>query len=158
MLTNLNNLTKEIIENNEYLSLATVDEIGKPWICILAYSFDEKYNFYFLSFQTSKHAEHIKNNGNVSFSIFDSRQLFGYGVGLQIEGRVKEVDSRELSHAEEIYMNRKYPYGNVNNEFMDELKKLVRNKAYRFYKIEPKAIWINNPDASTDVRVKVHLD
>lgn len=156
MKIDLNNLTKKIIEENEYLTLATVDQSGNPWVCILAYCFDANYNFYFVSLPNSNHSEHIKNNSNVAFTVFDSRQDFGKGVGLQIEGKAKEIDDSELPETEKIYFNRKYPYGNINNEFIDGLKDLLKKKVYRFYKISQTVFWINDPSADTDKRVKVN--
>lgn len=157
MVKDLNQLAKEIIAYNEYLTLATSDDNGKPWVSIMAYSFDEQYNFYFCSLPTARHSGHIQNNPLVSFSIFDSHQDFGKGVGLQIEGKLTEAKDEEYEYIKKVYLGRNYPYGNVNNEFMDGLKQLLANKTYRFYKLEVSTCWINDPNADTDRRVEVKL-
>lgn len=154
---NLNKLAKKIIKENEYLTLATVDEVGKPWVSIMAYSYDDKYNFYFVSLPSSRHSAHIRKNNSISFSIFDSHQPFGYGVGLQIEGTIKEAEENEYDNIKKVYLERSYPYGNVKNDFTDSLKKLIKDRVYRFYKIKPTVCWINDPNANTDIRVKVNL-
>jgi len=157
MSDKLNILAKEIIQENEYLTLATIDENNHPWVCILAYAFDDKYNFYFISLPTAKHSTHINKNKHVSFSIFDSRQNFGYGTGLQIEGKVEEVQDKQLSTMKNVYFERNYPFGNINNEFMKGIESLIQKKIYRFYKIMPIKVWINDPDAETDKRAQVDL-
>lgn len=153
----LNQLAHDIITNNEYLTLATIDEGGKPWTCILAYAYDEKYSFYFVSLPTAQHSQHIARNSNVSFTIFDSHQDFGKGVGLQGIGQVVEVEQSSFDTVSAVYFSRQYPYGNILNEFMEGLQKLLKSGEYRFYKLTPKQVWINDPNADTDRRVEVTL-
>lgn len=153
----LNQLARDIITNNEYLTLATTDEAGNPWTCILAYAYDENYSFYFVSLPTAQHSQHITRNSNVSFTIFDSHQDFGKGVGLQGTGVVTEVKNEEFEKVSSVYFSRQYPYGNILNEFMEGLQKLLKSGVYRFYKLTPKQVWINDPNADTDRRVEVSL-
>jgi uncharacterized protein YhbP (UPF0306 family) len=154
---NLNQLARDVITNNEYLTLATIDEFGKPWTCILAYAFDADYSFYFVSLPTANHSKHTVQNHDVSFTIFDSHQDFGKGVGLQGVGSVTEVQKEGFDSVSSTYFSRQYPYGNIHNEFMDGLKKLLEGGEYRFYKLTPQKIWINDPNADTDRRVEVDL-
>ncbi len=92
MTTDLNELARQIIESNEYLALATVDDEKGVWVCILCYAYDQRFNFYFASMNSSKHSRNISKNNTVSFAIYDSQQGWGTGVGLQIEGVVEMVD------------------------------------------------------------------
>lgn len=151
-------LAKQIVTQNEYLTLATAGETGAPWVSILAYTFDEKYTFYFASLPDSRHSREAEKRSDVSFGIFDSHQDFGTGVGLQIEGKLEVVDEADIVRVLKLYYGRKYPYGNVSNEFMEGLRKLLENKTYLFYKLTPKQVWINDPKADTDRRVEVKLE
>ena len=157
MTNDLKKLTKEIIENNQYLALSTVGNDGKPWTCILAYSYDEDYNFYFVSLPTSKHSLNSESTKNVSFSIYNSTQGFGLGVGLQIEGIVNKVEKENVEEVENIYFSRKYPYGDLSNDFTDSLRKLIVQGTYNFYKLTPIHVWINNSNSDKDERVEINL-
>jgi uncharacterized protein YhbP (UPF0306 family) len=157
MTTNLTELAKSIIEQNEYISLATVGEGNEPWVSMVAYAYDDKLNFYFLSLPSSNHIKNAQKHKKVAFSIYDSRQNFGYGVGLQIEGTLEEVPLTSYPSVGKIYLGRKYPYGNVNNTFMEGIKQLLKNKIYKFYKLTPTTFWINDPDKEIDERVKLDL-
>jgi uncharacterized protein YhbP (UPF0306 family) len=157
MKSNLNKVAKEIIANNQYLTLATSDNAGKPWVSIMAYTFDENYIFYFCSLPNSRHSGHIQHNSAVAFTIFDSQQPFGYGVGLQIEGVLTEAKEIDYPKILDVYLSRKFPYGNVNNDFMEGLRKLLAKKLYRFYQLEVTKCWINDPNADTDSRVEVTI-
>lgn len=156
-MADLNKLAKEVIEKNQYLALNTIDENERPWSCVLAYTFDVDYNFYFVSLPTSNHSKHIKKSKHVSFAIYDSTQGFGLGVGLQIEAIAEELSAGQVREVTKIYFGRKYPYGNISNDFTTGLKKLLENGVYNFYKLTPNHIWINDPNADTDRRVEVLL-
>jgi uncharacterized protein YhbP (UPF0306 family) len=156
-MNDLNNLAKEIIEKNQYLALNTVDTNKKPWSSILAYTFDKNYNFYYVSLPTSKHSVNIEANPNVSIAIYDSTQGFGLGVGLQIQAEAKKLEQSKIANVSEVYFGRKFPYGNISNDFTVELKKLLADGVYSFYQLTPIHIWINDPHADTDKRVEVEL-
>lgn len=155
----LNRMARSIIRNNEYTTLATTDGRGLPWPCILAYSFDRDWNIFFVSIPSSKHGKNLKKSKNVACTIFDSRQNWGKGVGLQIEANCKIISKSEFKHVSNVYFNRKYPYGNVEPDTKKYFKKSLENEnsLYKFYKITPKVVWMNNPYSKEDGRVKIDL-
>lgn len=159
MVENLNELARNIIVENQYCILATSDELGNPWISPVAYVFDQQWNLYFVSMPSSKHGQNIKKNGKVAVSIFDSTQNWGDGVGLQIESTIEIVKGVDVLKIAKLYASREYPYGGIKMEqAMDFVKSMVlEGKQYKIYKIMPKTVWMNNPNASTDVRIKVEL-
>ncbi len=156
----LNKLAREIIEKNQYLSLATSDKDGKPWISPVCYTYDNNWNLYFVSIPTSKHGQNTKNNKQVAFSIFDSRQKWGLGIGLQIEGKIKELNLRDSLIPARLYVKRDYPYGNPDSKIVFKFIKdyLKNKKIYKFYKLTAKKVFINNPYSTIDYRVMVNLN
>ena len=76
-------LARDIIEQNQYMTLGTTSPDGKPWVSPVVYAFDKNYNFYWISLPNSKHSQNITANKNISLAIFDSHQNWGEGVGLQ---------------------------------------------------------------------------
>ena len=157
MAPNLHDLARHIIKHNQYLTLATVDNEKGMWVCILCYAYDSDFNFYFASLDTSRHSRNITQNNAVTFAIYDSRQDWGIGVGLQIEGLIDKVSGAELPKVTAMYFSRKFPFGSATGDFAMEFRKQLDNKTYNFYKIIPTKIWINNPDANVDERVEVNL-
>lgn len=152
---NLNKLAKEIIDKNQYLALATTNGNKNLWISPVCYAYDKDFNFYFGSLPTSKHSVNGMKNKKVAFAIYDSTQKWGYGVGLQIEGTLEEVKLTQMPRAMKIYLTRNYPYGNITGAFAKGFKELLNKKIYRFYKLTPIKIWMNNPEADVDERVEV---
>lgn len=157
MKQNLKQLAKDIIGNNQYMTIASSDNEGNAWASPVAYVFDDKFNFYWVSVLKSKHQENIKNNPNVSIAIFDSHQLWGEGTGVQMMAVVKEVSLKEFPSVTKLYFSRKYPHGSASGAFGKGLRDLLKGKIYYFYKATPTKIWVPDPDADVDARIEVKL-
>ncbi|MFZ5424919.1 MAG: pyridoxamine 5'-phosphate oxidase family protein [Patescibacteria group bacterium] len=157
MKNDLVNLAKETISNNQYMTIATSNENGNAWASPVAYVFDYKYNFYWVSVPESKHQQNINYNPNVSIAIFDSHQLWGEGVGVQIEATVERVSLVDLPKVTKLYFSREYPYGSATGAFGDGLKDLLKGKIYHFYKAIPTKVWVPDPNADVDARIEVNL-
>ncbi|KKP48297.1 MAG: hypothetical protein UR39_C0001G0092 [Candidatus Woesebacteria bacterium GW2011_GWA1_33_30] len=108
---------------------------------------------------TSRHCVNIKANKDIAVAIFDSQQLWGEGVGLQIEAIAEVVNLKDSLKIAKIYGLRKYPYGGINTKrAIQFIKSMVFDgKSYKIYKITPKTVWMNDPNSSVDVRVKIDL-
>ena len=85
----LDGLARKIIGQNQLVTLATADMQGNPWISPVVYSYDKKWNLYFVSIPSSKHCQNIRLNGKGACAIFDSRQAWGTSTGLQIEAKIE---------------------------------------------------------------------
>lgn len=147
----------KIIQENQYMTLATSDSAGNSWASPVAYTYDSDFNFYWVSLPSSSHQKNIEVNPNISFSIFDSHQNWGEGIGLQIEAKVEKVPLSDLPKVSKLYFSRKYPYGDVIGSFGKGLKELLKGKVYHFYKAAPIKIWTADLDAEVDARVEVKL-
>lgn len=156
-ITDLNKLAQQIVLTNNYMTIASTDLNGNPWASVVAYAFDNKYNFYFISMKTSKHAQQITQNNKIVVVIFDSRQLLMDGVGLQIEGICNKVNFRELPKAIKTYFGRRYPFGSYFKEIKKFLINLIKIHQYEMYKFIPIQVWMNDPNAKIDRRIKVSL-
>lgn len=158
MVKNLNELAREIIKTNQYLTIASSDKKGSPWASAVVYSYDKDWNLYFLSIPSSNHCQNIKNREKVVVAIFDSHQLFGQGVGLQIEGEAVEVNTRDTGGSIKIFFERKFLYGGPSHSSKDYIKQFTsKESVYRCYKIVPKRVWMNDPNNKVDTRVVVKL-
>lgn len=148
MQKNFNELGKEIIKSNIYLSLATSVE-NSPWISPLFYAIDNKFTFYFISQESSTHIRNIFVNNVVAFCIFDSKQLEGTGNGVQGKGRVYKLEDDEIETAFLWY----------KTSFI-ELKKesFTGDAPYRFYKLVPEQVFVLDPEAKVDKRVEFFLN
>lgn len=144
----LNQIARDIVKNNIYLTLATTD--GKnPWSATLFYCADDKYNFYYISRMDCFHTKHILLNPRVAFSIFDSHAPEGKGNGVQVSGKAylleKEKDIEEaLKHYHTSFIK-------------CDPKDFTGSKSHRLFKIVPEKFFVLDPEAEVDKRVEVRL-
>lgn len=143
----LNDLARQIIQENCYLTLGTTD--GKaPWVAPVYYGVDEKFNFYFISQMNTLHIRHAMKNNSVAFAIFDSHQKEGTGNGVQGSGRVDLLPEDELKEAFKWY----------HTTFVEmKPESFTASAPYRFFKIIPNHFYVLDPDAKVDKRVEVFL-
>jgi uncharacterized protein YhbP (UPF0306 family) len=152
----LRQISKQILRDNQYLVLGTIREDGRVWVCPLVYAADRNHDLYFLSQASSQHSQNVRIHPKVSVTIFDSRQLWGVGVGLQMEGEARIVPVSASVGAFKTYFGRRWPYpGSVGS--VKAFRQMARGRIYRFYIFTPLKVWLNDPRAEKDVRVKVSL-
>ena len=154
-------LTKEIIEGNKFLSLATVDNDGNLWSTPLSYSYDENYNFYFTSELDSQHIINIIDNPNVSFTIFDSTRRVSDVDGLQIRGIVGEVDKENLEKVVKNYYQFVFKDPKEREEWEAPYTYFLENNKpiYRFFQIMPTEIYKRDTEyLDGDRRVKIDIE
>ena len=139
-------IAKGIIKSNVYLTLGTADK--DPWVAPVFYAVDDNYNFYYISQIDSLHTQHILENPNVAFAIFDSHQKEGTGNGVQGKGKVHLLKDDELPEAFKWY----------HTTFVEmKLESFTGSAPYRFFKIIPQKFYVLDPDAKVDKRVEVDL-
>lgn len=91
-------LVREIISTCRYLVLSTTDG-DEPWVAPLEYLCDDSLNFYFLSTDDSRHAQHIRRHPHVALAIFDTAQpeytpeLSATLRGIQVSGLAARLDA-----------------------------------------------------------------
>ncbi len=161
MNKNIYEMTKEIIEGNKFLSLATVDNDGNLWTTPLSYSYDEDYNFYFTSELDSQHIINIIDNPNVSFTIFDSTKRVSDVDGLQIRGIVGEVDKDNLEKVVKNYYQFVFKDPKEREEWEAPYTYFLENNKpiYRFFQIMPTEIYKRDTEyLDGDRRVKIDID
>jgi len=129
---------KEIIAQNIYLTMATSDGAGNPWVSPVYCAHDEHYNFYWTSTPVAQHSKNLKENGGkISFVIFDSSVHEGTGEGVYFEGVARELsDKKEVEVASQhCYSRKNKPPKSVDN--------FLGASPRRMYKATPSRIWMN---------------
>ena len=144
----LNQIAKDIIKNNIYLTLATTDG-NLPWSAPLFYCVDDKYNFYYISQMDSLHIKHILKNPKVAFAIFDSQAPEGQGNGVQVSGKAVLIDKEDdIGEALKHY----------HTSFIScTPKDFDGSKPYRIFKIIPEKFYVLDPEADVDKREEVKI-
>jgi nitroimidazol reductase NimA-like FMN-containing flavoprotein (pyridoxamine 5'-phosphate oxidase superfamily) len=70
---------KTIIDTNLYMTLATADEAGQPWVSPVYYATSGYTDFYWISSPEVTHSRNLAARPQVSVVIFDSQSPIGAG-------------------------------------------------------------------------------
>ena len=140
-------MARKIMQENIYLSLGTYSTKSGPWVSPLYYCVDKNYNFYYASQLTSVHAKNIFQNSSISFAIFDSQVPEGMGRGVQIAGKASLVKKSELKDALKVY----------KSKFLSPELLSDKNAPYKLFRLTPKQIFVRDPEANVDRRVRVDV-
>ena len=98
---------RELLENNQYLTLATADPSGRPWAATVWYTARLRsrspqrlaLELIWLSRPDAQHSKNLVQRPEVGISIFNSTQPAGTGDGLQFAALAERVPSDELDNA-----------------------------------------------------------
>ncbi len=125
---------KEIIASNIYMTIATSDKSGKPWISPVFFAYDDSNNLFWVSNKESRHSKLIKENPQVAIVIFDSSAPEGEGDGVYFEAKVEELkDKEKIDQALEVFNKRV-----TKEEFrVKRIQDVTSDGVWRVYKAVP---------------------
>lgn len=114
---NKNDEIRSFIINSKYLCLGACDDSGNVWTCPLTYVADDELNIYFHSSPDSRHIEMIRDNPNVSFSIYDSTLMLGEVDGLQGSGIVGQLEADEVEKIHGMFFKKHIPDAEIRKMY-----------------------------------------
>lgn len=88
-----------LLFDSSFLSLATTDGEGRPWVTPVEFACDGALRFYWTSHPDARHSRNLRTNPRAALSVFDSAQTPGVRApvqGLYAEGPVEELDRADL--------------------------------------------------------------
>lgn len=101
----MSDLTEEltkILFSSSFMTLATSDRDGLPWVTPVEFVCDEAMRFYWVSLVDARHSRNVRANPRAALAIYDSRQTPGVRAmaqGLYAEGSVEELHAADFEAA-----------------------------------------------------------
>ena len=152
MNENLVERAKKIIAKILFITIATSSKDGKPWNSPVYSAFDENYNFFWASDQSSQHSKNIKENNNVFIVIYDSTVPEGHGEGVYIKAKAYELDDKdEIVDALKCLDGRVGKKPHSPEQFLNEMPR-------RVYKAVPEKFWVNDDGEINGNYIDVRLE
>jgi nitroimidazol reductase NimA-like FMN-containing flavoprotein (pyridoxamine 5'-phosphate oxidase superfamily) len=96
-------IARRLIRENLYLTLATADAAGSPWVSPVFYVAAEDEHFYWVSSPEARHSRNLAERAEVSMVIFDSRVRVGEAQAVYISGRAGEVSGAAIEQSVQVY-------------------------------------------------------
>jgi uncharacterized pyridoxamine 5'-phosphate oxidase family protein len=95
-----------VIDANKYMTLATVDADGRPWVTPVYFTPDGHSDFYWVSSPEAEHSRNVARNPDVSIVIHDSSVAVGQASAVYLRARVELVPDDELERCAAFYSGR----------------------------------------------------
>ncbi len=145
---------RHIIDNNNYIALATSDKKMNPWVAAVFFVHDQDYNFYFLSSIDSRHGKNIMGNASVAGVIFNSTSPIGSSDSVQICGNASLVEKKDIMRAIEIYAKRLFPSSTIPSIKRYRAEDYLEPSEFRFFRVTPTNVYTAGENGRTEVKLK----
>jgi uncharacterized protein YhbP (UPF0306 family) len=106
-------IAREIIDANQYMVLATADEMGRPWASPVYFANSGYGEFFWVSSPEAAHSGNIAVRPEVGIAIFNSQVPIGTGQGVYMTATAEEVTGAELERGMEVFSRRSLAHGGV---------------------------------------------
>ncbi len=97
---------RHIIATNNYLTLATADRDGHPWVSPVCYTPDNGTDFYWVSRPDTRHSTNLAERPEVAIVIFNSQVALFSAEAVYLTAYAEQVAVPDLETCARIYRSR----------------------------------------------------
>jgi Pyridoxamine 5'-phosphate oxidase len=94
---------RAVLDANLYMTLATADADGRPWVSPVYYASEDFTHFYWVSRPGSTHSRNLAERPRTSIVVFDSRQPVNTGQAVYVAAVAEQVSGPELERGVEVF-------------------------------------------------------
>jgi uncharacterized protein YhbP (UPF0306 family) len=107
----LDAVARAIVDDNQYMTIATVDQDGAPWATPVWFAHEGYAEFFWVSHPDAGHSQNVHVRSEVAVVIFDSRVPVGTGRGVYLAATASQVPGDELDRGIGIFARRSVERG-----------------------------------------------
>jgi pyridoxine/pyridoxamine 5'-phosphate oxidase len=96
-------IASAIIDANLYMTLATVDGDGRPWVSPVFYATKDYAEFYWISSPETTHSRNLALHPHVSMVVFDSKVPAYSGQAVYMAATAAQLAGEEVDRGVEVY-------------------------------------------------------
>jgi uncharacterized protein YhbP (UPF0306 family) len=99
-------IARAIVDGNLYMTLATVDEDGRPWATPVFYATADHRQFYWISSPEAQHSRNLARHAQhaqVGIVVFDSRVPASTGQAVYMQAVAERLEGAELARGLRVY-------------------------------------------------------
>jgi hypothetical protein len=93
----LHEMARRVVDGNLYMTLATLDPGGAPWLSPVYFTPARYRDLYWVSSPDAHHSRNLHERPDVQIVIFDSSVAVGHAEAVYIAARAREVPEEELA-------------------------------------------------------------
>jgi hypothetical protein len=134
-------IARTIIDSNQYMTLGTADEAGRPWVSPVWYAAVEYREFFWVSSPEAMHSRNLATRPQVSIVIFDSQAPISTGQAVYLSAFAEELEGGDLDRGIAIFSR-----GSVARGAREWKQEDVRPPAlHRLYRATAEEHWVLDP-------------
>ena len=103
--------TREIVDANLYMVVATADSSGQPWASPVYFAHRDYRDFFWISQPDATHSVNLRDRREVGIVIFDSSVPVNTGRGVYVLGVARELPAHETDEGIEVFSRRSVGHG-----------------------------------------------
>jgi len=146
----LRTIARSIIDSNRYMTLATADETGLPWVSPVWYAQAQYREFFWVSSPQARHSRNLATRPDLAIVIFDSHQPGGWHA-VYMSAVAEELVGVDVDEGIEIFSRR-----SEAQEMRAWTPEDVRPPArHRLYRASASQLFVLDPQ---DTRLPVSLE
>jgi uncharacterized protein YhbP (UPF0306 family) len=134
-------VARRLVATNMYMTLATADEAGRPWVSPVWYAPESASAFLWVSKPEARHSRNISMRPEIAIVVFDSTVPIGGAEALYLEAVAEELSGDAAERAIEIYSARSQASGAQAWEPAD----VTPPARFRLYRAEASAQFVLGP-------------
>jgi nitroimidazol reductase NimA-like FMN-containing flavoprotein (pyridoxamine 5'-phosphate oxidase superfamily) len=146
----LRTIARSIIDSNRYMTLATADETGLPWVSPVWYAPAQYREFFWVSSPQARHSRNLATRPQLAIVIFDSHQPGGWHA-VYMSAVAEELAGADIDEGIEIF-SRRSEAQNLRAWTREDVRPPAR---HRLYRATPSEHFLLDPH---DQRLPVSLD
>ncbi|MGH2789216.1 MAG: pyridoxamine 5'-phosphate oxidase family protein [Actinomycetota bacterium] len=121
-------MARRIIDGNPYMTMATADGEGRPWVTPVYFNPDGSQDLYWISSPDAQHSRNLAVRSDVSIVVFDSQVRIGDAEAVYIRAHAQEVTEPTLGDCAVAFRAR---FEGVRTFAPDELRAPAKLRLYR---------------------------
>jgi nitroimidazol reductase NimA-like FMN-containing flavoprotein (pyridoxamine 5'-phosphate oxidase superfamily) len=104
-------IARTLIDDHDYLTLATADADGTPWASPVWFAHRDHREFLWVSRPEARHSRNLATRPEVALVVFDSRVAIGAGQAVYVEATAAEVLDGEVEAGIAVFSARSMQRG-----------------------------------------------
>jgi pyridoxine/pyridoxamine 5'-phosphate oxidase len=104
-------LAREVIDSNQYMTLATADADGRPWASPVWFAHESYARFLWVSKPEARHSRNLATRPQAGIVIFDSTVRMGGARAVYLEAAVELVEEDEAGRDIDVFSRRSEELG-----------------------------------------------
>lgn len=131
---------RSLLEVNRYLTLATADPDGRPWVTPVYFVASEPWEFTWVSAVDARHSRNIAGRPQVGLVVFDSTVEPYHGRAVYAAARAGELAGDDLDRGIETYAR-----AGGRGAAPVTRDDVTGTSRYRLYRATPSELWVLCP-------------